>query len=149
MAGNAAPSHSAASRKDFDPNATRVFVQTATRAPTQLRKSTGGTPVATTSLRQICLSGPQKGKSIHIAGSGLIIGRSSSSDIVVGDSCVSSRHAWIGVVNGRAVLRDLKSTNGTFLNAKMNAPIQESELSSGDTIFFGGHQANQWRFMAE
>lgn len=151
VAGNSAsaPSPGTAPQEKVDPNATRVFVHTATRAPGKPLANTGGAPIVATNLRLRCLSGPQRGNSVDIKGPGLIVGRSPSSDIVVGDACVSARHAWIGVVNGRAILRDLNSTNGTFLNAKMNSPVREVVLSSGDTIFFGGHQANQWRFVAE
>lgn len=106
-------------------------------------------PIAAASPRLICMSGPQKGTSIPITGPGLIVGRSTVADLIVGDACVSTRHAWIGSVNGHAVLRDLNSTNGTFLNAKMNSPVREAQLNPGDTIFFGRHQASQWRFTTE
>ncbi len=70
-------------------------------------------------------------------------------DIVLADDRVSSRHAWIGFVDGRIVLRDLQSTNGAFLNAQTHASVSEVNLRSGDTIFFGGHQGDQFRFIAD
>ena len=60
--------------------------------------------------------------------------------------CVSGRHAWIGLVDGKITLRDLQSTNGTFLNAQLRTPVNEVKLRSGDTIFIGGHLGEQFRF---
>jgi pSer/pThr/pTyr-binding forkhead associated (FHA) protein len=41
----------------------------------------------------------------------------------------------------------LGSTNGTFLNARIDSPVSEIALSPGDTIFFGGHGRDQFRFV--
>jgi pSer/pThr/pTyr-binding forkhead associated (FHA) protein len=94
------------------------------------------------------LSGSQRGRSYQVVEAGLTIGRSPSCDVVLDDHRVSSRHAWVGIVDGKAVLRDLESTNGTFLNTATQTPIRQVELCGGDTIFFGGHQGDQFRFVA-
>lgn len=61
-----------------------------------------------------------------------LIGRESSCDIVVvGDKSVSRRHAEIQVVNRRCLLRDLNSTNGTFVN---NRQIKRQWLKDEDII---------------
>lgn len=44
------------------------------------------------------------------------IGRSADSSLIIKDSLVSLRHAEIGCQDGLFYLRDLNSTNGTFLN---------------------------------
>jgi pSer/pThr/pTyr-binding forkhead associated (FHA) protein len=67
----------------------------------------------------------------------------------IADPRVSYHHAWIGIVDQKAVLRDLGSTNGTFLNAQIDAPVGEVVLSPGDTIFFGGHGRDQFRFVLD
>ena len=50
-----------------------------------------------------------------------IIGRDAGSDVVVDDPYVSARHAEIHFQRGRWWLRDLGSSNGTFLNEN---PVQ-------------------------
>jgi hypothetical protein len=131
-----------------DPNATQVYRRTprqsADSAPRQ-----GPAPTALAGARLVALSGSRKGQSFALAAAGLTVGRDSSCDIVLGDARVSTRHAWIGIVDGRVTLRDLDSTNGTFLNAQTHASVRETELRANDTIFFGGHQGDQFRFLAE
>jgi predicted component of type VI protein secretion system len=85
--------------------------------------------------------------SAAVAAGGITIGRHPECDVVVADPRVSSRHAWLGIVGGKATLRDLKSTNGTFLNTQTRTSISETELRAGDMISFGGHQGDQVLFM--
>lgn len=101
------------------------------------------------SVRLVGLTGSLKGSCFVVAPEGISIGRSPYSDVVLGDKRVSFRHAWIGVVDGKIVLRDLNSTNGTFLNARTDARVGETELQSGDTIFFGGHHGDQFRLLTD
>jgi len=72
---------------------------------------------------------------IAMAGDQLVIGREEG-DIQIEDLLVSRRHALIERVEGGAlVVRDLDSTNGTFLNgALLLAP---SHLRDGDDIRIG------------
>jgi pSer/pThr/pTyr-binding forkhead associated (FHA) protein len=53
---------------------------------------------------------------------------------LLNDPEVSSLHAAIAVEGNRYSLRDLRSTNGTFLNGKR---IEEAELSHLDEIRLG------------
>jgi hypothetical protein len=136
---------------DFDPEATLVYRGSSQPAGVATaRKREHVTTIATPSgAHLVGLSGPHKGSHIAISADGITVGRSPYSDIVLADPRVSFRHAWVGIVDGKAVLRDLKSTNGTFLNAQLKARITEMPLSSGDTIFFGGHQGDQFRFVVD
>ncbi|MDK9702461.1 MAG: FHA domain-containing protein [Sulfuritalea sp.] len=130
----------------YDPNATRIFRHTA--GPSRSAPApapTAGVPGG----YLIGLSGTQRGKRFRVTEPYIMVGRSPSCDIVLDDLRVSSRHAWIGSVGGQVVLRDLKSTNGTFLNAQTKDSIAEVQLRSGDTIFFGGHLCEQFRFVAD
>ena len=48
----------------------------------------------------------------------ILIGRASSSDLVINDEFASSMHAKLVLVGEDWVLQDLNSTNGTFLDGK-------------------------------
>jgi serine protease Do len=61
------------------------------------------------------------------------IGRAESNDIVLSDVAVSSEHAKIKFENGKFVIYDLASTNGTYVNGKK---IIKQELNDGDTVTF-------------
>ena len=63
-----------------------------------------------------------------------IIGRLAESDVVVADPGVSRRHAEVRRENGRFVISDLGSTNGTLVNG---ASIGERTLEQGDRISIG------------
>jgi hypothetical protein len=62
------------------------------------------------------------------------IGRGTSNDLVLNDAQVSTRHAEIVVSEQTFLLRDLQSSNGTWLNGKK---IAESPLYLGDEILLG------------
>lgn len=67
------------------------------------------------------------------------IGASPACNIVIDDDTVSSRHAIITFKEGRFYIRDLNSTNGTFLNGiRLD---KEALLSDGDYITFGTFKA--------
>ena len=62
------------------------------------------------------------------------VGRSDQSDIVVKDASVSSRHCDLVKEGGSIYVRDLGSSNGTFMNDER---IQETELRHGDVLRLG------------
>lgn len=79
----------------------------------------------------IFLSGPLMGK-IHLLSSGTVsLGRSNDVTIPINDLGISRLHAAIDYKNGHALLRDMGSTNGTYLNGQK---VQSSELQDGDKI---------------
>lgn len=53
------------------------------------------------------------------------------------DPQVSARHAWIGLVGNRYVLRDLQSENGTRINGRSITPGDDMVLRNGDRIELG------------
>ena len=134
----------------FDANATRVhFRGSAEIAPAApLHRDAAPLPPRK-AARLVCVGGSQKDHSFPITAAGITIGREPKNDVVIADPRVSYHHAWIGIVDQKAVLRDLGSTNGTFLNAQIDAPVGEVVLSPGDTIFFGGHGRDQFRFVLD
>lgn len=135
----------------FDPNATRIHVRTSPAgesAALLLNRENATLPV-NASVRLVCVGGPQKGESFSIRSGGITVGRDAKNDIVIHDPRVSYHHAWIGIVDHKVVLRDLESTNGTFLNAHLDSLVHEVALIHGDTIFFGGHGGAQFRLVVE
>jgi pSer/pThr/pTyr-binding forkhead associated (FHA) protein len=64
----------------------------------------------------------------------LTIGRHSSNDVILADRMVSKRHAAVGRVKGRIVVKDLGSRNGTFVNGER---VEKSMLASGDRLKVG------------
>src|ERR1700716_445518 len=68
----------------------------------------------------------------------LRIGRSERNDLRLNDASVSRYHAFLRRVDGRYLLSDVGSQNGTFVNGKqVHAP---SALESGDRIRVGTTQ---------
>ncbi|RLJ64861.1 FHA domain-containing protein [Sulfurisoma sediminicola] len=140
----------AAEPQPFDSDATMVYMRPGqATTPAAPRKSEDVPTMTLRGVHLVGLTGKQKGQSFPIAAAGITLGRSSSCDIVLTDSCVSGQHAWIGMVEGKVTLRDMQSTNGTFLNAQLRTSISEVPLRPGDTIFIGGHLGEQFRFEAD
>jgi pSer/pThr/pTyr-binding forkhead associated (FHA) protein len=65
----------------------------------------------------------------------VVVGRSGDADIVLDSPLVSRRHAAIEVGAAGVAVRDLDSTNGTFLNGER---VDAADLRAGDRISFGG-----------
>ena len=65
----------------------------------------------------------------------IFIGRASVNDLVLTSDLVSAQHALIDGSGSVAVLSDMNSTNGTFLNG--NRVVAPSNLKVGDVIAFG------------
>jgi predicted component of type VI protein secretion system len=66
---------------------------------------------------------------------GIVIGRSTSCTVMLDDASVSRRHARIALVEGEAVLQDLKSANGVWVNG--NRIDGTHRLREGDVIIIG------------
>jgi FHA domain len=67
----------------------------------------------------------------------LLIGRSSSCDVVLQGAYVSRRHARLFYRDGKWVLHDLTSTNGTLVNG---VPVGRTEVRPGDIVLLGDEQ---------
>ena len=62
------------------------------------------------------------------------LGRSPANDFKLDDPSVSGSHCQIVVDNGNAVIKDLGSTNGTYVN---RSPVKEAALQPGQTLHLG------------
>jgi pSer/pThr/pTyr-binding forkhead associated (FHA) protein len=84
------------------------------------------------------LSGPRRHPRLppldQLAGGRLLLGRSSSCQLVFADDTVSRRHAELRLAEGRWILRDLESSNGTWVNGRR---VMEAEVAPGDEVHLG------------
>jgi diguanylate cyclase (GGDEF)-like protein len=93
------------------------------------------TPRATRAVLTV-VSGPSMGRVFSVAEGGhTIIGRGREADVRVDDAGASRAHARVIASEGRYVVEDLGSTNGTFVDGRRVAG--RSELRSGDRIHVG------------
>ncbi|MFM8625617.1 MAG: FHA domain-containing protein [Actinomycetota bacterium] len=79
-------------------------------------------------------SGEDEGEHFVLGAGTTSIGRSAESDIVLDDITVSRHHSEIVRVDGRHVVRDRGSLNGTYLN---QVRVDAAELSQGDEVQIG------------
>lgn len=63
-----------------------------------------------------------------------LVGRAATSDVPIFDPTISRRHAELQLAPGGVLVRDLGSSNGTFLNG---ARITEVTATDGDVVTFG------------
>lgn len=70
-----------------------------------------------------------------LVGAQLVVGRSRACQVVLGDETVSRRHAELRFRDGRWMLRDLGSSNGTYVNGRR---VVEAEVRPGDLVQLGG-----------
>ena len=81
------------------------------------------------------LDGKEKGTVYPVYKPRITIGRANA-DVIVNDLLSSRVHCSIEVCDRVIVLRDLESTNGTFVNEE---PIQTAKLENGSTFRIGAH----------
>ncbi len=78
--------------------------------------------------------GDHPGREYRLGPKTVLIGREDQCDITINDSSVSRKHASVERKDGRFILQDLKSTNGTLINGES---IDVYVLSHGDKIRIG------------
>jgi predicted component of type VI protein secretion system len=86
-------------------------------------------------LNLTILSGPHAGHAVAIpSGAPRTFGRGAPSDLVLDDQYLSDVHFAIWTDGSVALVRDLQSHNGTWLNQQ---PVTESPLRDGDRVSAG------------
>lgn len=94
-------------------------------------------PARKNSSQDACLvviNGVDLGKKYSLIKDETVIGRSSKVDIQIDEDSISRSHAIIEYFGDRAVVRDLNSTNGTYVNDRS---VQHHYLMDGDQIKIG------------
>jgi S1-C subfamily serine protease len=85
------------------------------------------------------LNGTRAGEKLGLGGSGIRIGRESTiCEIVLENPKVSRLHAEVVSIDGKVMLIDRNSSNGTYVN---DHKIDKRFLQDGDIIYFGGRNA--------
>lgn len=83
------------------------------------------------------LSGELAQRNYQLTKTLLSIGRGLDNDLVIDDPRVSRHHAQVTFKHSHYLLRDLRSTNGTFVRSQ---PVEVVVLASGDVISLGGYE---------
>jgi hypothetical protein len=84
----------------------------------------------------VALTGQQRGEDFRIREGPNTIGSGSDADIVLRDSAISGKHASLRYKDQKFTITDLDSTNGTFLNDRIE-PIAREELKDNDIVRVG------------
>ena len=84
--------------------------------------------------RLVALAGPLCGEAFPIEGPEWVVGRDPANPLSIPDRLMSRRHCAVTFANGQHHLRDLGSSNGTFVNG---IPVEERVLEHGDRIRAG------------
>jgi len=89
--------------------------------------------------RLTILNGHRAGEKLGLGGSGIRIGRESAiCEIVLENPKVSRLHAEVVSIDGKVLLIDRNSSNGTYVN---DEKIDKRFLKDGDITYFGGRNA--------
>jgi hypothetical protein len=71
---------------------------------------------------------------IYLTKTSTVLGRAETSDVVIANTDVSSRHCILDIQTRGVFILDLDSTNGTFVNGAL---VRDGYLSPGDRIELG------------
>ena len=111
-------------------DSTRVFRMPSddATAPDLMRRTDGSAPVLT------IIKGPQTGASFELEGSEITVGRDPKNAIFLNDMTVSRAHAKIIVNSQGAMVEDLGSLNGTWVDG---AIVNAAPLHDGSSLQIG------------
>jgi DNA-binding NtrC family response regulator len=105
-----------------DPNSTSVLDEN----PEFTRQRPGGT--------FLVIKGPDRGEQVHLGDKPVTFGSAPSCDLVLSDKTVSRRHVEAFLEGSETIVRDLGSTNGTFVQG---ARFKEIAVGFGAEIRLG------------
>jgi membrane protein YdbS with pleckstrin-like domain len=98
----------------------------------------GSGPAGTASPHVLRVTGPSAGQpTLYLPQGENLIGRAPTAIVRITDTAVSERHASILIRGLRASIRDLGSTNGTYVNQKIIQGDAYTILHTGDVITVG------------
>src|SRR5262249_53938815 len=126
--------------KEFQVDMHKASTQETIVSPHGDRSGAAPTPARASILgRFTILNGTRAGQRLGLGGSGIRIGRESAiCEIVLENPKVSRLHAEVVSIDGKVLLIDRNSSNGTYVN---DQKIDKRFLKDGDIIYFGGRNA--------
>ncbi|MEM6469099.1 MAG: FHA domain-containing protein [Planctomycetota bacterium] len=83
------------------------------------------------------MTGSHEGTEIPISGDKFLIGRSESCQLRPKSDSISRKHCILVIREGRVLIQDLKSRNGTFVNEKRLPADRAKIVSAGDVLKLG------------
>jgi pSer/pThr/pTyr-binding forkhead associated (FHA) protein len=83
----------------------------------------------------VTVAGPNQGRAVPIPGPKLLIGRDADCHLRPASQAISKKHCAITVTNGKVLISDLGSMNGTVVNGEIIKG--EVEIRHGDEIKVG------------
>jgi len=88
-------------------------------------------------VKLMVTTGSHSGTEIPISGEKFLIGRSESCQLRPKSDSISRKHCIIVVRDGRVLIQDLKSRNGTYVNEKRLPSDRAKILNTGDLLKIG------------
>ncbi|NBV50585.1 FHA domain-containing protein [bacterium] len=85
----------------------------------------------------VVISGKPLGKSFYLTQETMILGRDLAADISIGETAISRRHTEFLISAAGVQVRDLGSTNGTFINDVRLSKDVVHTLNDGDLVRCG------------
>ncbi|MGI8586942.1 MAG: FhaA domain-containing protein [Chloroflexia bacterium] len=125
---------------EYQPTTAMPIMKPRAPAPAPRSRSAAPAPAAQSAQPPATLSllaGSTAGSTVLITGPLTGLGRELDNDLVIEDSRVSRHHAQIIFQHNRYAVRDLGSTNGTFVNGRQ---VATCVLAPGDRISLGGFE---------
>jgi transcriptional regulator with GAF, ATPase, and Fis domain len=104
---------------------------------TQIRRDVGPPTVNLRRCKLVVIKGPQRGTEFVISADVIRVGKAPDNDLPVTDETVSRVHFEIVRDAKGYLLRDMRSTNGTFLDG---AEIKEAYIRAGSVISAGASE---------
>jgi transcriptional regulator with GAF, ATPase, and Fis domain len=104
---------------------------------TRIRRDAKPATVNLRRVKLVVIKGPQRGTEFVIGGDVFKVGKAPDNDLVIADETVSRTHFEIVRDAKGYLVRDMKSTNGTFLDG---AEIKEAYIRAGSVIGAGASE---------
>ena len=113
---------------------TVVYVPIQDRADHPLTREEAGSVEGFTGYALVIERGPQTGMTYVLSPGNTTVGRHPESDIFLNDVTISRQHCRFLLADGKLVVEDSGSTNGTYVN---DARVDEAQLRAGDEVVVG------------
>jgi pSer/pThr/pTyr-binding forkhead associated (FHA) protein len=119
---------------EVESDPTVVYVPIQDRADHPMTREEAGNVEGFTGYALVIERGPQTGMTYLLQPGNTTVGRHPESDIFLNDVTISRQHCRFLLGEGKLVVEDSGSTNGTYVN---DARVDEAQLRAGDEVVVG------------